>query len=96
MESGFHEWACFAVHQAAENALKALHLSLNQDAWGHVLARLIADLPDSIAFSESLLDKARVMDNYYIPCRYSNGHSEGAPFKHYGQLQNTEAIRICR
>ena len=28
---GRHEWACFAAQQAAEMAVKALHLSLAQD-----------------------------------------------------------------
>ena len=28
-----HEWACFAAHQAAEKAVKALHLHLGQEAW---------------------------------------------------------------
>ena len=35
-----HEWACFAAQQSAEKAIKALHLSLKQEAWGHVVARL--------------------------------------------------------
>jgi len=30
---GRHEWACFAAHQAEEKAVKALHLSLGQEAW---------------------------------------------------------------
>lgn len=33
--------ACFAGQQAAEKAVKALHLSLGQEAWGHVIARLL-------------------------------------------------------
>lgn len=36
-----HEWACFAAQQAAEKALKGLHPHLKQEAWGHVVARLI-------------------------------------------------------
>ncbi|MBM3148068.1 MAG: HEPN domain-containing protein, partial [Actinobacteria bacterium] len=40
-----HEWACFAAQQAAEKAVKAVHLSRDQDAWGHVIARLLAELP---------------------------------------------------
>lgn len=28
-----HEWACFAAQQAAEKAVKALHLSCGQEAW---------------------------------------------------------------
>jgi HEPN domain-containing protein len=43
--AGQHDWACFASHQAAEKALKGLHLHLGQDAWGHVVTRLMADLP---------------------------------------------------
>jgi len=27
-----HEWACFASHQSAENAVRALHLKYKQEA----------------------------------------------------------------
>jgi hypothetical protein len=46
---GRHEWACFAAQQAAEMAVKALHLSLGQEAWGHIVARLLSDLPFAAA-----------------------------------------------
>ena len=36
MESGRHEWACFAAHQAVEKALKGMNLALDQQAWGHL------------------------------------------------------------
>ena len=42
-----------------------------------------------------LVEKARVLDNFYIPTRYANGHPEGAPFEHYGPLQSDEAIRYA-
>lgn len=35
--AGRHEWACFAGHQAAEKALKALRVALGQEAWGQAL-----------------------------------------------------------
>jgi HEPN domain-containing protein len=91
-----HEWACFAAHQSAEKAIKALHLSLGQEAWGHVAARLLMELPEDIDVSEELVEKAKVLDNFYIPTRYPNGHSQGAPFEHYGRLQSEEAIRYAR
>jgi HEPN domain-containing protein len=90
---GRHEWACFASQQAAEMAVKALHLSLGQEAWGHVVARLLAELP--IPAAADLGDKAKVLDNFYVATRYANGHVEGAPFEHYGPLQSSEAIRYA-
>jgi len=87
-----HEWACFAAHQAAEKAVKALHLRCGQEAWGHVVAKLLADLPPRIAGSAEFIDRAHVLDGFYVGCRYPNGHPEGAPFEHYGKLQSTEAV----
>lgn len=88
-----HEWACFAAQQAAEKAVKALHLHLGQEAWGHVVARLLEELPDAVRVPDGLIEKGRVLDNFYIPARYPNSHPEGAPFEHYGPLQSDEAIR---
>ena len=40
-----------------------------------------------------LSEKAKVLDNFYVPTRYSNGHPQGAPFHHSGKCQSREAIR---
>jgi len=90
--AGRHEWACFAAQQAAEKAVKALHLHLGQEARGHVVARLLAELPSTVALPKGVIDKGRVLDTFYIPPRYPNSHPEGAPFEHYGPLQSDEAI----
>ena len=90
-----NEWACFAAQQAAEKAVKALHLHLGQEAWGHVVARLLQELPDTIRVPGELVEKGRVLDSFYIPPRYPNSHPEGAPFEHYGPLQSEEAIRYA-
>lgn len=92
---GRHEWACFAAQQAAEKAVKALHLHLGQEAWGHTVAKLLQELPTTIEVSALLIEKARVLDGFYIPPRYPNGFAEGAPFEHYGPLQSEEAIRYA-
>ncbi|MDQ3990944.1 MAG: HEPN domain-containing protein [Actinomycetota bacterium] len=88
-----HEWACFAAHQAAEKALKGLNLHLGQEAWGHVVAKLLRALPADVP--DDLVDKAHVLDAHYIPARYPNSHAEGAPFEHYGARQSEEAIAIA-
>ena len=93
-DAGRHEWACFAAQQGAEKAVKALHLHLHQEAWGHSVARLLEELPFQV--EEEMVDKGRVLDGYYVPTRYANGHPEGPPFVHYGKLQSKEAIRYAR
>jgi HEPN domain-containing protein len=91
-----HEWACFAAQQAAEMAVKALHLYLGQEAWGHVVAKLLRELPETVRLPDGIVDKGRVLDTFYIPPQYPNSHPEGAPFEHYGSLQSQEAIDYAR
>ncbi len=91
LEHGDYEWACFASHQAAEKAVKALHLYYGQEAWGHVIAKLLKELP--IEVPEDLVEKAKALDIYYIPTRYPNGFPEGAPYEHFGKQQAEEAIK---
>ena len=90
-----HEWACFAAQQAAEKAVKALHLHLGQEAWGHMVAMLLQELPESVTAPPQLVEKGRVLDNFCIPTRDPNSHPECAPFEHYGPLQSEEAIRYA-
>lgn len=92
---GRHEWACFAAHQAAEKAVKALHLYLKQEAWGHVVAQLLRELPDSVILPPDLIEKGQVLDNFYIPTRYPNGHPSGSPFDHYGPIQSNQAMKYA-
>ena len=92
--NGRHEWACFASHQAAEKAVKALHLAQGQEAWGHVVARLLHELPTPAP--KDLVASGQVLDNFYVPARYPNGHPEGAPFEHYGSIQSELALSHAR
>jgi HEPN domain-containing protein len=89
-KAGRHEWACFAAQQSAEKAVKALHLYRGQEAWGHVVARLLQELQADLP--PALIDKAKVLDNFYVATRYANGHPAGAPFEHYGVLQSGQAL----
>ncbi|MDY0040395.1 MAG: HEPN domain-containing protein [Desulforhabdus sp.] len=71
---GRHEWACFAAQQAAEKPVKVLHLHLRQEAWGHVIAKLLRELPDEVIIPPELIDKARILDSYHILRRHPSGH----------------------
>lgn len=67
-----------------------------QEAWGHIIAQLFKELPDTIDVPELLVEKGRVLDNFYVPSRDPNGHSAGAPYEHYGPLQSEVAIQHAR
>ena len=60
-----------------------------------MVARLLRELPDPVAAAHELVDKARVLDNFYVLTRHADSHPAGAPFEHYGPLQNGEAIRYA-
>ena len=88
----WHEWACFAAHQAAEMAVKALCLHLGRQPKGSVVSRLLNELPGDTSIDEEVVESGKVLDNFYIPTQYPDSHAEGAPFEHYGPLQSQGAI----
>ncbi|CCC81944.1 HEPN domain-containing protein [Thermoproteus tenax] len=83
LEFGDYEWACFAAHQAAEKAVKALYQCLGVEAWGHSVSRLLAGLPAHVRPPDDLVDAAKGLDKFYIPSRYPNAHPEGAPMDYF-------------
>lgn len=76
--------------------MKALHLHHGQELWGHVVARSLQELPETVMVPNDFIEKAKVLDNFYIPARYPNSHPAGAPFEHYGPLQSDMAIAYAR
>ncbi len=93
LEDGDYEWSCFAAHQSAEKALKAVFLKQGMDAWGHTVTVLIGNLPKSVESpSGALVDFARILDKYYIPTRYPNGFDSGAPTDFYTAVEAQSAV----
>jgi len=91
-ESGFHEWAAFAAHQAAEKAIKAVFQKLHLEAWGHALSALLEALPPQAKPDAGLIERAKDLDLHYIPSRYPNGFERGAPTDYYTRSQADRAI----
>jgi HEPN domain-containing protein len=89
---GFHEWACFAAHQAAEKAAKALHQFLGADAWGHDVRELLETAGDVPA---SLVEAAAELDTFYIPTRYPDALPAGMPGQSYTAAQAARAIALA-
>lgn len=73
--------------------MKASHLFLHQETWGHVVAKLLRELP--AAAPELLIEKGKILDGHYIPPCYPNGFPEGTPFEHFSILQVQEAINYA-
>lgn len=92
LEAGDYEWACFAAHQAAEKGVKALYQALGIEVWGHSVSRMLSNLPESLRPGGDLIDKAKELDRHYIPTRYPNFHSEGAPMDYYTRSDAEKAI----
>ncbi|MEM0018155.1 MAG: HEPN domain-containing protein [Candidatus Korarchaeum sp.] len=96
IELGDYEWACFAAHQAAEKAVKALYQKLGVEVWGHSVSRMLDSLPEEYRPPEELINEAKELDRNYIPTRYPNFHSEGAPMDYYTRRDAEEAVSYAR
>ena len=59
------------------------------------MADLLRELPGTVSVPQDILEKAQILDNYYIPTRYPNSHPEGAPFERFGLAQSKEAIKYA-
>jgi HEPN domain-containing protein len=95
LEMGDYGWACFACQQAGEKAVKALYIIKNSIAWGHSVYELLENLPEDLKPSLELIEKAKILDKYYIPTRYPNAHPSGPAFKFYTKKEAEEAIKVC-
>ncbi|MBM3302535.1 MAG: HEPN domain-containing protein [Deltaproteobacteria bacterium] len=103
LQGGYYEWVCFASQQAAEKAVKALYQHLHAMACGHMVSRLLSELPETIRPDTELIEQAIYLDRYYIAPRYPNGFERGAPKDYYTRRDAEEAIsyaesvlRFCR
>ncbi len=87
LSAGFHDWACFSAHQAAENAVKAVFQKLGSEAWGHSIADLLEELSTSQKVAGDLKDAGLELDKAYIPTRYPNAHPAGSPRRRYTRAE---------
>jgi HEPN domain-containing protein len=93
LEAGDYDWACFAAHQSAEKAVKAVIIGMNGEGWGHAITRLLKDVGERLTLTDELLHAAQRLDKHYIPTRYPNGFDAGAPFDYYTEAEAQQAIR---
>ena len=92
LEDRDYEWACFAAQQAAEKGVKAVHEHRHGEGWGHVISKLLRELPLEIGVTEGLVQTGLRLDKLYIPTRYPNGFDSGAPGDFYIEAEAQHAI----
>ena len=89
-------WACFITHQAAEKALKALLEKNNKPCWGHDLTDLLRSIQETIAVPQEVINACARLNLYYIPTRYPDAYSSGAPADKFTNQQAIDAIKDAK
>jgi HEPN domain-containing protein len=77
--------ACFLSQQAGEKAVKALWYLMDADPWGHSIKKLLTEFPNKSELPDfnDWLEKAALLDKYYISTRYPNGLPDLTPGQIY-------------
>lgn len=92
LETGFFEWACFSAQQAAEKSTNAALQKLGAEVRGHSSFDLLRALATQVSVAEDLQEAAQELDKAYIPARYPNAHSSGAPTDLYNRTEGERLI----
>ncbi|MBF8264520.1 MAG: HEPN domain containing protein [Dehalococcoidia bacterium] len=90
--AGDYEWACFAAHQSAEKAVKAVFQKIGAEAWGHSITELLEKLPGKRK-PALVLDASKELDRHYIGARYPDFLPTGAPADYYTKKDAKRAIK---
>ena len=105
LQAGKHAHCCFLTQQSGEKAVKALWRLLDADPWGHSIQRLVAEFParDDLPDYDAWIERAALLDKFYIPTRYPNGLPDLTPGQVYRRddaLRGMEAasslVAACR
>ncbi len=91
---GLYAHACFIAQQCGEKAVKAMWYWVGQDPWGHSIQKLIAQFPEPQHMPErdDWLQRAALLDKFYIPTRYPNGLPDLTPGQSYFLRDADQAI----
>lgn len=81
--------------QAAEKAVKAVHLGHGQVAWGHSASQLLEALPEDVEVPTEVLEAARVLDKHYIAPCYPDVHPGGPAYRQYIKAEADLAVELA-
>lgn len=87
-----YAWCCFACHQAAEKALKAILEHFGTPTAGHNLIALINEVSKFTAVPSGVETACRILNRYYIPTRYPDAFPSGASIHMFNRDDAEEAL----
>ena len=95
VEGGDHNWACFKAHQAAEFAVRGLLYGAGRPARGRSVSKLLEAAKDLVEVPGGLVELGKLLDKFYIPTRYVDAWSEGAPYEYFTRGDAESALRAA-
>ncbi len=96
MDEGDHEWACFKAQQAAELILKGFLRASGKAATGHSVIKLLQGISEwGITVPEDIESCCRELDKVYIPTRYPDAYTWGAPMDYYSEDNAMNSIKCA-
>lgn len=85
-------WCCFTCHQSAEKALKAVLEHFADRQAGHNLNILLRAVESYVPATDAIRLACVRLNRLYVPTRYPDAFTEGAPAEQYIQLDAQEAL----
>ena len=97
-DAGAYAQACFFAQQSGEKSMKALWRLVGADAWGHSVQRLVMDFPEraSLPDADRWIERAALLDKFYIPTRYPNGLPDLTPGQVYTRDDAERGLEAAR
>jgi len=98
-DGGMYAQACFLAQQSGEKAIKSLWYLTDVDPpWGHSIQRLIIEFPRKAEIDGvgTWIERAALLDKFYIPTRYPNGLPDLTPGQVYRPEDAKQGIDAAR
>ncbi len=98
VKAGAFAQACFYAQQSGEKAVKALWYVSDADPWGHSIQRLILEFPQkqNLPDLDEWIERAALLDKFYIPTRYPNGLPDLTPGQVYTRADAERGLETAR
>jgi len=101
LRAGRYNWACFIAQQAAEKAVKSVHIARGEDVerTHSVTILIVGDERrgvSSLGDMQHVLAGAQELDGHYIPSRHPNSVPFGRPYEFYNEEKGERCVTYAQ